>query len=52
VAQRQGFADDDVAIPVVPVVVQIRAAKTGGADRDLEICWARWREEAMFLAML
>ena len=34
---------------MVVVVVQVGAAETGGADGDLEVCWAGGEEEAGFL---
>lgn len=36
VAERQGLADEDVAIAVVGVVVQVAAAEAGGGNADLE----------------
>lgn len=35
--ERQRLSDQNVAIAVVVVVVQIGAAETGGADGDLEV---------------
>lgn len=48
-AEGQWFAHDDVAITVVVVVVEIGAAETCGADRDLELVGGWWGESSCFL---
>lgn len=50
VAEREGLADDDIAVAVVVVVVQVGAAETCRADGDLEFRRAWGLESACFLA--
>jgi hypothetical protein len=49
VAERHGLAHDDVAIAVVPVVVQVGAAEAGATDADLEVCGVGGEDGAGFL---
>jgi hypothetical protein len=50
-AQRHGFLHNDVAIAVVPVVVEVRATETSAANADLEVCWTGWEKRAVFLEL-
>lgn len=40
-AESQGLADEDVAVAVVGVVVEVAAAEAGAVDCDLDFvfCW-------------
>lgn len=38
-AQGQRFADEDVTVAVVGVVVEVGAAEAGAVDADLEFVW-------------
>lgn len=52
VTKRHGLAHDNVAIAVMPIVVEIRAAEAGGADSYLDVCWTRRGNRAVFLRRL
>ena len=44
VAKRERLLNKNVAIAIVSVVVKIRTAEAGGANADLKVCWARWKD--------
>lgn len=50
--QRHGLANNNIAIAIMAVVVEIRAAKTCRADCDLEFVGAWRKERARFLEAL
>ena len=51
-AERQRLLDQDVAIAVVAVVMQVGAAEAGAADADLEVVGAWGEDGAGFLVAL
>ena len=48
-AEGEGFADEDVAVAVVGVVMQVAAAEACGGDADLEFVCVGGGEGAGFL---
>ena len=51
-AQGQGLADEDVAVAVVGVVVQVAAAEAGAVDCDLDFICRGGGEVARFLMVI
>lgn len=47
--EAEGFADEDVAVAEVRVVVQVAAAEAGGGDVDLDFVVGGWGDGAAFL---